>query len=536
MPLSIKELIVILVIAAAVFKLSKPIALLFTSEADFSRRRNVWCLLTAIAFLSPSFWIFTALAIPILVVAGGKDSNPSALYMFLLHVIPPISAAVPMVGISYLFDIDNYLLLSFCVMVPAALRLLRSKDTDRIRGLQTMDLCLFAFGLLTALMFVHPLSESGTLIPNTPTDCMRRFFVFFFNIVVPYFVISRSSNSRRSILDLLAAFTLACALLAALAIFESVRHWLLYGEMADRWGLGIKFSLYVSRGESLRAMASSGHPLALGYLLAIAFGIWLYLRSHLTSKRSRLAVTALLWLGLLAAYSRGPWIGAVCIYLAFAALSPRAFSRLLKATGVGLIVALLISLSPLRDKVVSVLPFLGGTIDSQNVAYRQRLFDRSWQLIQQSPLFGDQDALLKLQDLRQGQGIIDIVNSYLQVLLNNGFAGLSLFLSFILIGTAKAWSMSKKAASVDPDFAMLGTALVACILGTLLMMENGSFGTSVERLYYALAGLTAAYAYLGGSQRTSPHDALSVAFGSGTAKNEANLMHSITKDRDGKNR
>ena len=53
--------------------------------------------------------------------------------------------------------------------------------------------------------------------------------------------------------------------------------------------------------------------------------------------------------------------------------------------------------------------------------------------------------------------------------------------------------------AVDPDFGMLGASLVACILGTLLMMENGSFGTGVERLYYVLAGLAAAYAHLGRS-------------------------------------
>jgi O-antigen ligase len=499
MTLSIKELIVILTIAAIVFKFAKPIALLFSTQADFSRRRNVWFALTAAAFLTPNFWLFALIAIPLLVITGRKDSNPSALYMLLLHVIPPISVTVPMVGMSFLFSVNNYLLLSFCVMVPAALRLRRSKDVGRIRGLGAMDFCLLAFGLLTVVYYVHPLNPGGELIASTATDALRRAFVFFFSIVVPYFVISRGSSSRRAILDTLATFTLSCALLAALALFESARHWLLYGEMANRWGVGITFSLYVPRGESLRAMASSGHPLALGYLLAIAFGVWLYLRSHVQSKRSQLAVTVLLWLGLLAAYSRGPWIGAVCIYLAFAALSARAFSKLFKAGGIALIAAILVTLSPLGDKIVGVLPFLGGTIDNESVLYRQRLFDRSWQLILDSPFFGDPEALLKMRDLRQGQGIVDLINSYVQVLLNNGFVGLSLFLSFIFIGLFRAWGTSKRSMTVDPDFGMLGASLVACILGTLLMMENGSFGTGVERLYYVLAALAAAYAHLGRS-------------------------------------
>jgi hypothetical protein len=503
MPLNLKELIVILAIASMVFALAKPIALQFSTPTDFSRRRNVWLVLTAAAFLSPSFWIFAIIAIPVLFISGRKDSNPSALYVFLLHVIPPISVTVPMLGLSFLFVANNYLLLSFFVMVPAALKLLRSKDADRIRGLHTMDLCLFAFGLLSAVAFVHPLTPGGEPIALTATDCLRRAFMFFFSIIIPYFVISRSTSSRRAILDILGAFTLSCVLQAALALFESLRHWLLYGEMGDRWGVGITFSLYVPRGDSLRAMASSGHSLVLGYLLAIAFGVWLYLGPQVKSRRSRLAVFVLLWLGLLAAYSRGPWIGAVCIYLAFAALGTKAFSTLFKAVSVGFVAAIAVSLSPLRDRIVSVLPFFGGSIDSENVDYRQRLFDRSWQVIQDSPLFGDPDALLKMQDLRQGQGIVDLINSYLEILLNSGFVGLALFLTFISNGLFKAWATSRRFRTDDPDFALLGACLVSCILGTLLMMVNGSFGTGVEKLFYVLAALTAAYVHIGRTQKES---------------------------------
>src|SRR5262245_10431772 len=111
-----------------IFRFARPIAMRFTSAEDFSRRRNVWLALTAVAFLSPSFWVFVAVAVPLLVWAGRQDSNPVALYLLLLHVIPPIPVAIPVIGISQLFDLDNYRLLSFCILVPAALRLRRTKD------------------------------------------------------------------------------------------------------------------------------------------------------------------------------------------------------------------------------------------------------------------------------------------------------------------------------------------------------------------------------------------------------------------------
>jgi hypothetical protein len=503
MPLSLKELIVILGIAFVVFRLAKPIALLFITKEDFSRRRNAWYVLTAVAFLSPNFWWFALIAIPVYYVAGRKDSNPSAVYLMLLHVVPAIPIEVPMVGMPYLFLIDNYLLLSFCVMTPAALRLLRSKDESRIRGLQMMDYFLIAYGILTSAIYLHFENGTGGLFPATFTSDLRNAFVFFFGIFVPYFTISRSTSSRRAVLDLMATFCLSCAIFAGIALFESARHWLLYVDIMQRWGYAISFTLYIARGEGLRAMAATGHSLTLGHLLVIAFGFWLYLQSEVKSKVSRLAVTLLWWLGLVAAYSRGPWIAGAFVYVVFAALRPRPLPNLLKVAGVGAIAAIIVSLLPLGQKIASVLPFFGGTVDSENIVYRQRLRDRAWQIVSESPLLGDQDARLKMQELRQGQGIIDVVNSYIQVLLGSGFVGLSLFLSFILIALFKAWAVSRKIATVDPDFGSLGASLVACILVTLLLMLDGSFGLGTERVFYLLAALAAAYAHMGRSRRVA---------------------------------
>jgi O-antigen ligase len=303
----------------------------------------------------------------------------------------------------------------------------------------------------------------------------------------------------------MATFCLNCAILAAIAVFESARGWLLYGEMPDRWGYGSSFTLYVARGTSLRAMASTGHSMSLGYLLVVAFGLWLYLQTRVDSKRSRIGGTALMWSGLLAAYTRGAWIGGVIVYFLFAALRPRAVSKLLKATGVAVVIAAVVYLSPLGNRIVSVLPFFGGQVDNFNVLYRQRLFERSWEIILESPMLGDPAAMLKLQDLRQGQGIVDLVNTYVGILLDNGFVGLSLFLSFILIALFRAWSFSRRFMRVDPDFGLLGASLISCVIAMLLLFVNGSFGGAPEKMFYVLAALVSAYACLGRSWLRDPH-------------------------------
>jgi hypothetical protein len=491
----IKDLIVVLALALVIFRLARPIAAHFTSDADFSRRRNVWLGLTVVAFLSPSFWLFVAVAIPVLTWAGRKDSNPVALYLLLLHIVPSLPIAIPTIGINELFDLDSYRLLSFCILIPAALRLRRAQEAGSIVGLQAMDIFLLAFGALHVALYVPPDLPDHVILPDSVTNVLRRGLLFLVDVYVLYFVVSRSCSDRRRLVDAMAAFCLACAIMAAVGTFESARHWLLYTDLQRNW-TGNIIRTYLERAGVVRAQAAAGHSLALGYLLAVAFGFWLYLQTYLASKRLRIAVTVLLWLGLVAAYSRGPWVGAVAIYLAFMAIGPGGFGRIFKAATVVGVLLGAVSFTPLGDRIFKVLPFMGGATNDATVLYRQRLAARTWQLIFEHPFFGDQLAYSKMEDLRQGEHIIDLVNTYAEVTLFYGFVGLFFFVGFIWLGLVRAYRTVREAASSDPDLARLGAALVACILGTLLMILDSSFTLGYQQMFYVLAALAAAYAHL----------------------------------------
>jgi len=497
-----KALIVVLVIGAIVFRFAKPVALIFGAERDFSRRRNVWFVLTVTAFLSPSFWLYALVAIPLFAWAGRKDSNPVALYLFLLHVIPPISINIPIVGINALFSLGNYRLLSFCVLIPTALRLRQSNDAFRIRGLTAMDVLLLCYGAVQVAFFISPDLPNNVILPDSFTNVLRRAFLFCIDVYVLYFVVSRSCSSRRAIVEAQASFCLSSLVMASVACFESARHWLLYVDIATRWTNDASFAFYLSRGNALRAQVTTGHALALGFLLAIAFGFWLNLQIQIKSRRTRIVVSLLLWLGLLSTYSRGPWIGALVIYFSFSALRRPVLSRLFKAATVIAAVGGLLALSPLGDKVISVLPFIGGTVDTGSFPYRQRLAQRVWQVIEASPVFGNQRPWAQMEDLRQGQGIIDLINTYAQIALYYGLCGLSLFVAFILVGLRKTYLFTKTLTLSDPDLASLGACITACILGTLVMIASISFEFGVEKMYYVLAGLAMAYAHLSTSRET----------------------------------
>ena len=128
MPNNLKALTVVLFLAAVTFHLARPIALTFSSSGDFARRRNLWFVLTAVGFLSPSFWIFVLVAVPLLIWAALRDKNVVALDSFLLHVRPPLGVDIPVIGINKLFTLDLYRLLSLVILVPIAVTLRRSRS------------------------------------------------------------------------------------------------------------------------------------------------------------------------------------------------------------------------------------------------------------------------------------------------------------------------------------------------------------------------------------------------------------------------
>lgn len=490
MPQSLKDLIVVLVLSTVVFALIKPTALRFTEPADFARRRSAFYVLTCAGFLCPSFWVYAIIAVPTLLVVGLMDSNPSAVYLFLLYVIPPTTVSTPIFGMRSLMDFNNQVLLSFLVIIPA---LLRRRRSQAIPGITLVDGCFLAHGIVASALYLHVLQLDGVPYPFTTTDFMRRVVVFMIVGFAPYFLISRSSVSRRAVMDSASALLIPCIIMAVIAVFEAAKHWLLYEPIPQTWGVAAAFASYLTRAGSLRAMASAGHPLALGYMLAVALGLWLALSRYVPSRAVRVAIPCVLVLGLLAAYSRGPWACALIIYLVFALQKPRALSGIVRTLPAALAGVAILAVSPLGTKIAAVIPFLGGSVDVGNIDYRQLLWDRVWMLFKQSPILGDQFALTKMQDLRQGQGIVDFVNGYAMEMVSDGSIGLILFFGFALLVLWHIHCARRQMAPTDKPFALVGAGLTSCIVGTLFLW---AFGGPNNEVFWALLALGLGYAHI----------------------------------------
>jgi O-antigen ligase len=178
----------------------------------------------------------------------------------------------------------------------------------------------------------------------------------------------------------------------------------------------------------------------------------------------------------------------------YGAMQPGGLTRVAKYSFVAGSLGAMVLLSPFGKRIIDTLPFV-GTVDVESVTYRQRLAELSWQLIQQHPLLGNPFVLTQMEELRQGQGIIDLVNSYASIALLYGLAGLALFLAVFVIGMVGAYRASRRWAD-DHDVAALGACLVATMIATLFMMATGSFGTILAQTYWLMAGLAGAYGQL----------------------------------------
>jgi hypothetical protein len=456
------------------------------SSEDFIRRRNAWLALTAIAFVSPSFWIYALFALPIMYAAGKKDSNPVALYLLLLHVVPPHSFELPSIIINQLFDVDNYRLLAFAILLPTVFRINQTKKLKNQSGSNAAEYFIYAYLILQLIL----------LLPyENITNTLRRGSLFMLDVVLLFYVVRRTCADQNKLAEAIAAFALACAIFVPIAFFEQLRFWLLYDGLAAAWGVEASFSSFLLRGSSLRAMVSTGHSLVLGYLLSMALVFWLYLSLNKES-RLRVALGIIgIWIGLIAAFSRAPWITAILGVATYLVIQPKGLGKFTKTVALLLPFTALLFAFPVGQRILDALPFV-GTVDSENVTYRQQLAETSWERIQANPLFGDPFFMSHLEHLRQGQGIIDLVNVYATIAMLYGGVGLFLFTAPFLIAMYGTYTKVQKVQKTNPDLALMGNALFACLMGTAFFMVTGSFGTGLAKMYYILAALGCAYSQI----------------------------------------
>jgi O-antigen ligase len=485
MPEHLRTLIIILVLAATVFAFAHRSACTIIKAGDYTRRRNLWFAITLAAFLAHNFWLYTLFALLLLFYANLRETNPPALFFFILFAIPGATIPIPGMGlINVFFHLSHTRILELFVLLPAFFVLIRQRGTLGF-GRTGPDKILAVYILLTTLLYLRDSSITATL---------RAGFDLFIDAFLPYFVISRSLKDMQAFRDALLSLVLAIMVVALIAIFEASRHWLLYYSLLGVLDLERQLG-YQERTGILRAIATAGHSIALGYLMVVGTGLYLFLQRSIRIKLIRRLGMALLAAGLIATLARGPWVGAAVLLVVFIATGRNAMPRLMGLAAAAVLTFSLIAMLPGGEKVINMLPFIGST-DKGSIDYRANLLNTSMIVIKRNPWFGSVNYLEtpEMESLRQGQGIIDIVNTYIQVALQTGFVGLGLFISFfvlILLGIYRAMRSIRDRSSEER---LLGRALVATLLAILVIIFTVSSIAIIPVVYWSAAGLGAAYA------------------------------------------
>lgn len=490
-----KALVVVLIVASFVFIVAKPLFCKFMAPRDYAIRRNLWLGVTLAAFLIANFWLYLLVAAALIWFAARRDSNPVALYMVLLLALPPMGMDIPTFGIvKQVMFMSHLRFLSLVLLLPLALGFFRREPLSA-GGAWGGERGGSAILPADVLILLYALLQVVLLMPSeSVTATGKRMLTIGVDMLLPYYVLSRACRTRESFREVIAAFVLAALVLVPLGVFETFKGWLLYAGLEDHWGTN-PYLGYLRRGDFLRAQVNSGHSIVLGFSFAVAFGFWLSLQTRVASAAWRWGVLLSLLTGLLVTFARGPWVGAAVVWIVFLLLGPDARRRSAKAIGLLFVAGLAVLVSPWGGTIVDNLPFI-GSVGSGTVDYRVKLAETAWMLILQNPIFGSRYFLAYMEDLRQGQGIIDLVNAFATIALSYGLVGLALFVGFFSTVVVRCFKSVRQLATLDPDFSLAGGALVAILVSALVMLFTVNMYMSIGPLTWALAGAGVAYSQL----------------------------------------
>jgi hypothetical protein len=488
MPEFIRAYLFIIIIAAIGFFLLKKITRDHISLAQFKSWRNGWFFINTVAFLGINYWIFAILTFSYVAIKRLKEVNPIAFYVAILFAVPPIHQNIPGFGLmNYLFQITYLRLLSMAIIIPLFIKLITSNKSLKFGSVKTDIFVLLYVCIMIGLQFRD----------TTFTDAIRQSLIIFIDWFAPYYVISRYVKTVEHIKLIFFAFLFASIPVALIGIFESIKHWLLYSTMESALGISWGYGGYLGRSGSLRASSSFGHPIVFGYCMAVALGIYLYLKDHILIKAHKRIALGIILLGLIAPMSRGPWVGALAVYLTYMLFSKNGVQNIVKFSFVSIFAFSIATQLPSGEKLINLIPFVGKT-EQFNVDYRQKLIDVSFLVVAKHPFFGKVNFREEpeMKQMVQGQGIIDIVNSYVSVMLSSGYIGLFSFLGIFISTLILTLNTMRKVKNYSFDLYNIGKSLLASLIGIMTIIMTVGEILAVPYVFILIIGISVAYTNL----------------------------------------
>lgn len=485
MPETIKALIVIITMGSLTLTIQSRNLPEIISKKEFRTYFLLWISVTLTAFLSHNYWIFIFFTCVIISVFSKKESQNDSfsIYVWLLPLLPMLANDIPGIGgIRFIFELNYPRLLSLAILFPLFL----NQDDKRKTFLRLPGDKIFAIYLLINILIS---TRNGEL-----TNIIRTNLYLFLDMFLPYYVASRSFKNFQDFKKIAFVIFASISILASIALFETIYGWRLYASLLNSLDINYRFSSYLFREGVLRAASTFSSSIVLGYMLVVGMGMRLAIDTEFNKNKLQLFFFVLYGLALLATVSRGPWVGCLILFSIYVLLHKNKAKNIKLSFYALFLSAPILIFTSFGQKIISLLPFFGGSNEG-SISYREELFEKSWAVIQQHPLLGSNTYLKtpEMLSLTQGQGIIDIVNSYLRIALDSGLLGVGSFVLFfvsLLFGLYKAQQALNKN---DRELHQYATGLIATLASVLFIIATVSSIDIVGHVYWLLAGLASAF-------------------------------------------
>jgi O-antigen ligase len=404
-------------------------------------------------------------------------------YFLLLPLIPlGFSQSIPFPGLEKLFVISYSRALTLFILLPLFLSFVLHPK----KGLFSLPFDKYVI-LYFAYIFIIGFRDT------TFTDAFRGGFNLFIDFFIPYFVVSRVMTSAEDAETIFRPMMLIAFILALMAIFETLKGWHMYVSLRDI-SQGFTTIGYGRRLGMLRASGSFLSPIIFGVYFSIMISFLIFLRYCAPHKKMIYfnLTAAIFFTAILCTISRGPLVSIVVFFFVFILLERK---RSLRLVPIALAIIFALFLSPLSNITLSTLPFIGEK-QQRTIQYRQRLWTNSLKVIKRSPLTGSNTFMEEpeIQELRKHggamrKGRVDIVNSFLMIILNHGIIGVTLF-ALILIHSLYNLLKASFIARDEKETILCKTlfSIIMAMVATLATVSTVSF---LAHYLWALFGLTA---------------------------------------------
>jgi len=382
---------------------------------------------------------------------------------------------ISVLGINQLLVMEYSMFLGIVLLMPIYFSLFRQKAKK-----SAIDWLVFSFFLLSTWLDFRDSTAASQSIKEAMTN--------FLAIWMPYWVIA---NYKGSINRCLIALLLIGVAMAFHTVFEWARTWRLYLAIAQNIDGVIINSLqraYYFRGWGLRSSASWFAPIPMGVFMAsICFLVFYMDRLGLKKNWVTWGMLTVSFAALLFTDSRGALLALIVIfYTGFYFKNPgrvwKLNFKIITFTG---IIIVILNLNTLYAIDTS------GTFQ-----YRADLISYSMDAFERAPWFGDplyRENRVLVENMTQGQGIVDIVNHYLHVVLAYGSVGLGLYLLIWFMILAKVGIRASTLQMQGFQQYTAGMFLVSILAGIALAIYTVSLTGFFSEYVYILFALSSAY-------------------------------------------